>query len=122
MKTIGAIIKVLTALATVAGTIYIIATYGDKIVAWAKEMMAKCPCSGDCKCSCEEAPAEETPVEETAAPAEEAPAAEEAAPAEETPAAEEAAPAEEAPVEEAAPEAPVVEDDAPVADESEFVD
>lgn len=105
MKTIGAIIKVLTALATVAGTIYIIATYGDKIVAWAKEMMAKCPCSGDCKCSCEEAPA-----------------AEEAAPAEETPAAEEAAPAEEAPVEEAAPEAPVVEDDAPVADESEFVD
>lgn len=113
MKTIGAIIKVLTALATVAGTVYIIATYGDKIVAWAKEMLAKCPCTGACKCSCE------TPAEEETA----APAAEETAPVEEAPAAEET-PVEAAPVEEPAAEeaAPAVEDNAPVADESEFVD
>ena len=32
------VIKILTALATVAGAIYIIATYGEQIVAWAKKM------------------------------------------------------------------------------------
>lgn len=101
MKTIGAIIKVLTALATVAGAIYIIATYGDKIVAWAKEMMTKCPC----------APSEE-PVAEEAAPVEEAPAAEEAAPVEEAPVAEEAPAAEEV--------SAVEEVEAPVADEADF--
>ena len=108
MKLFSAVVKVLTALAAVAGAVYVIATYGDKIVAWAKGLMAKCPCS----CSCEAA--EEAPAEE-AAHAEE-PAAEEAAPVEE------AAPAEEAaPVEEAAPaEVPSVEDGAPVADEDDF--
>ena len=90
MKAINTIAKVLTALAAVAGVVYVIATYGDKIVAWAKKML------GSCKCCCQEAedtieapeaPAEETTeetAEETAeeAPAEEAPAEE--APAEET--------------------------------------
>ena len=45
------IIKILTALATIAGAVYIIATYGEQIVAWAKKvwsMLPKCPC-------CEEA-------------------------------------------------------------------
>ena len=30
------IVKILTALATVAGAVYIIATYGEQIVSWAK--------------------------------------------------------------------------------------
>ena len=80
-------LKILTALAAIAGAIYVIATYGDKIVAWAKKILAACPCcnetcecggececegecqcDGECKCAeeaaAEEAPAEEAPVEE----------------------------------------------------------
>lgn len=92
MKTLGAIIKVMTALATVAGAIYIIATYGDKIVTWAKRMMEKCPCS--CSISFGEEAEADVP--------EEAPVAEET-PAEEEPAA-----------------APEAEESAPVADEADF--
>ncbi len=85
MKTV---LKVLTALAAIAGTIYVIATYGDKIVAWAKKILAACPCCSDecccggecdcgdeCKCGgeyaceCEEEAAEEAAPEE--APVEE---------------------------------------------------
>ena len=54
------IIKILTALATVAGAVYIIATYGEQIVAWAKKVwskMPKCPC-------CEEAEVVEEFVED----------------------------------------------------------
>ena len=88
MKTINAVLKLLSALAVIAGTVYLIATYGDKIVAWAKSMMAKCPC---CCGDCEDAPVEEAaPAEE--APAEEAPAAEETPAEEEAPAADETAP------------------------------
>lgn len=111
MKTVRTILNVLTALATVAGAVYLAATYGDKIVAWAKALMAKCPC----------APAEEAPVAEEAPAVEEAPAAEEApccceeAPAEEAPCCCEEAPAEEAP---AAEEAPVAEE--VVAEEADF--
>ena len=81
------IVKVLTALAAVAGAVYVIATYGDQIVAWAKKVLAslpKCPC-------CEEA---EPEVVEEIIPEEvaEEPAAEEA-PAEEPAAEEEPAPA-----------------------------
>ena len=72
MKVFSAVVKVLTALAAVAGAVYVIATYGDKIVAWAKGLMAKCPCC------CDEAPVEEAPTEE-AAPAE-VPAVEDGAP------------------------------------------
>ena len=84
MKTV---LKILTALAAIAGTIYVIATYGDKIVAWAKSILASCPCcnntcecegegeckcGGECKCAAEAAEeevaeepvAEEAPVEE----------------------------------------------------------
>ena len=77
MNAFKTVLKILTALAAIAGAIYIIATYGDKIVAWAKELLAKCPCKcnvedcGDCKCECgckcecAEAPAEEAaPVAE----------------------------------------------------------
>lgn len=103
MKALNTVLKVLTALAAVAGAVYVIATYGDRIVAWAKKLLASCPC----KCCCEAV--------------EDAPAAEEA-PAGEVPA------AEEAPVEEAAAaEAPAVEpaaepaaENEPVAEEADF--
>ena len=39
MKTFNLIAKILAALAAVAGTVYVIATYGDKIVAWAKSVL-----------------------------------------------------------------------------------
>lgn len=97
MKAANTIIKILTALAAVAGVIYIVATYGEQIVAWCKKTLAslpKCPC-----CVKDEA------VEETAeeAAAEEAEAEEPAA--------------EEVPVEEV-----VVSDDAPVAAEEDFAE
>ena len=86
MKTIHAVLKLLSVLAVIAGTVYLIATYGDRIVAWAKSMMAKCPC---CCGDCEDAPVEEAaPAKEE--PAEEAPAADSAA--EEAPVSDEAAP------------------------------
>lgn len=85
MKTINAIVKILTALAAVAGAVYIIATYGDQIVAWAKGMMNKLPTN--------DAPAAaEVPAEEPAAATEEAPVAESTEAAEEPAAAEENAP------------------------------
>lgn len=96
MKTVNTVLKVLTALAAVAGAVYVIATYGDKIVAWAKKLLANCPCCNSDAPVAEEAAAEE-PVEEV--PAEEVPAEE--------------------PVEEEAVEVPA-EEDAPVADEADF--
>lgn len=91
-------LKVLTALAAVVGAVYVIATYGDKIVEWAKKLLASCPC---CKNECEV-------VEEdfvTEEPASEAPVAEET------------------PAEEAEPEVEVeivVEGNEPVAEEADF--
>ena len=105
MKALNTIVKILTALAAVAGAVYIVATYGEQIVAWCKKTLAalpKCPC-------CEEA--EPETVEEVA---------EEAAP--EAPA---EAPAEEAPVEEPAEEpAPevVVAENEPTAAEEDFAE
>lgn len=100
------VIKVLTAIATVAGAIYIIATYGERIVAWAKKMwncLPQCP-----KCEDEE---------EIIVSATEEPAAEEApveAPAVEEVAVEEI-------VEEPAPEVVVAENE-PVAEEADFAE
>lgn len=84
MNTFKTVMKVVTALATIAGAVYLIATYGDKIVAWAKKTLG-CTCCCDeecceeeccceegeccCQCECEEAPVEEAAAEE--APAEE---------------------------------------------------
>lgn len=108
------VLKILTALAAIAGTVYVIATYGDKIVDWAKKILASCPCcnktcgcacegegeckcGGECKCEaegeceCEEPAAEEVPAEEV--------------------------PAEEAPVEEI-----VIEENEPVANEEDFAE
>ena len=91
------IVKILTALATIAGAVYIIATYGEQIVAWAKKVwaaMPKCP-------SCEEEAEVEVEIE-VEAPAEE-PAAEEV------------------PVEEPAPEV-VIPANEPVAEEADFAE
>lgn len=103
------IVKLLTALAAIAGAIYIIATYGEQIVAWAKKLwnvMPKCP-------SCEEAEVVEEYVEETA------PEAAENVPAEE-PAAQEV-PVEEVAEEEPAPEIVVAEHE-PIAEEADFAE
>ena len=101
MKIFANVVKVLTALAAVAGAVYVIATYGEQIVAWAKKTLAAFPCP---KCQEEEVAVEEVAVEE--APAEEAPAEEAPAAAEEVPVVE--VPAEDAPAAE------------PVAEESDF--
>lgn len=96
MKAFAIIAKVLTALAAIAGVVYIIATYGDKIVAWAKNLLnrdacADCECNVDgectcececddcdcCDCGCDECEEEET-EEAAAEEATEEPAAEEA--------------------------------------------
>lgn len=97
MKIFANIVKILTALAAVAGAIYVVATYGDQIVAWAKKVWASLPCP-----KCEEAEVAEAFVAEEAEPA-----AEEVA-------------AEEVPVEE--PAEVVVEDNEPVAEDSDFAE
>ena len=94
--------KILTALAAVAGVVYMIATYGEQIVAWAKKvlnMLPKCP-------SCEEVVEAEVTEEEAAAET-----AEEAV-------------AEEVPVEEAVEEAPevIVTENDSVAAEEDFAE
>lgn len=85
MKVLGNILKVLAALAAIAGVVYVIATYGDKIAAWAKKLLGKlgCGCCSDTvvapaeevieaeEPAAEEAPTEEAPVEEGAVQAEE---------------------------------------------------
>ena len=85
MKALNTIIKILTALATIAGIVYIVATYGEQIVAWCKktlENLPKCPLCTKDEAEDEDDPeieveiTVETPAEEVAA--EEVPAAEEA--------------------------------------------
>ncbi len=102
MSKFNTIMKIVTALAAAIGAIYIVATYGDKIVQWAKNLMG---------CHAAPVPAQEPKTEEAV----EEPAAETA---EETPAAQETV-AEEAASEEA-PEAPVMSEDSPIADEADF--
>ena len=100
------VLKILTALAAIAGIVYVIATYGDKIVAWAKKILASCPCCNDtCECECE--------GEGECKCGGECKCAEEAA---EEAVAEEPAP-EEAPVEEI-----VIEENEPVASEEDFAE
>lgn len=104
MKTV---FKLLTALAAIAGAVYVIATYGDKIVAWAKKVLASCPCCDNtCECVCEgegecqcggECKCEGEGECQCEAPTEEA--------------------AEEAPVEEI-----VIEENEPVAEEADFAE
>lgn len=97
MKVFGTIAKIVAALAAVVGAIYMVATYGDEIVAWSKKILGTCkgyyeeardkfaPCSFDKEADdfediCPDAAACEEAVEEAAeevtAAAEEAVAAE----------------------------------------------
>ena len=43
MKTFKIIAKIVAALAAVAGAVYVIAAYGEKIEAWAKKTLGSCP-------------------------------------------------------------------------------
>lgn len=106
MKTVNTVIKIVTAIAAIAGAVYLIATYGDKIVAWAKKLLDRCPCKCNCDiedcadcdcqadCPCAEADDEDIEVEIEEVPAEE-----------------------EAPVEEV-----VIEEGEPVAEEDDFAE
>lgn len=54
MKAVNIIVKIVVALAAIAGIVYLAATYGDKIVAWAKKMLGRFGCCcGECECDCE---------------------------------------------------------------------
>lgn len=68
MKVFSNIVKILTALAAIAGAVYVVATYGDQIVAWCKKTLASFPCP-DCQKAetVEEFVAEEPVAEEVAA-------------------------------------------------------
>lgn len=52
MKTAKVIAKIVVALAAVAGAVYVIATYGEQIVAWCRKALASLPCC-NCKCTCD---------------------------------------------------------------------
>ena len=53
MKVFGIIVKIVLALAAVAGIVYLAATDGDRVVAWAKGLLkGKCCCGGNCDCDC----------------------------------------------------------------------
>jgi len=41
MKTFNTILKVLAVLAAIAGVVFVVATYGDKIVAWARNLLQR---------------------------------------------------------------------------------
>jgi len=66
-NSIGALIaKIVVALLAVAGAVYVIVAYGDKIVAWVKKVAATLPCfKGACsEGECVEEAAEEAPAED----------------------------------------------------------
>ncbi len=65
MKAAKLIAKIVVALAAIAGAVYVIATYGNQIVAWCKKVLAslpcckeecccdgECDCDGECECEC----------------------------------------------------------------------
>ena len=111
MKTVNTIVKILSALAAIAGAVYIAATYGEQIAAWAKKVLASLPKCPQCKVDVSVEVGEDD--NEATAVAEEEPAAVEVpvdAPA--------------APVEEAAEEVeiPVVAPHEPVAEDADFAE
>lgn len=59
MKAFKLIAKIVVALAAIAGIVYVVATYGDRIVAWARGLLNRyngccCGCDCDCDCDCED--------------------------------------------------------------------
>ena len=112
MKNFALIAKIVTAIAAIVGFAYIIATYGEQIIAWAKKLLDSCPCKCTCdiedcaECDCQaDCPCAEADDDEVEVEIEEAPAAEEAP-------AEEEAPAQEV----------VIEEGEPVAAEEDFAE
>lgn len=85
MKVVGIILKVLAVLAAITGVVYLVATYGDKVVAWFKRLLGKkeeacecccdceeCECDNECECCCECEEVAEEAAEEVAEEAAEA--------------------------------------------------
>lgn len=56
MKTWTVILKILAALAAVAGVVYIIAAYGDKIVSFARRLLGR---DYECFCDCDDCDCED---------------------------------------------------------------
>lgn len=56
MKVWKTIASVVVTLAAIAGVVYVIATYGERIVAWARNLLNRfsCSCCCDCECDCED--------------------------------------------------------------------
>ena len=54
MKVFSTIMKIVAALAAIAGIVYVVATYGDKIVAWAKKILRISEDYCCCDCCCDE--------------------------------------------------------------------
>ena len=59
MKAFKVIAKIVVALAAIAGIVYVIATYGDRIVAWARKLINRYTCCCDCECDCDECDCED---------------------------------------------------------------
>lgn len=82
MNAVKTILKILAVLAAIAGIVYVIATYGDKIVAWAKKLLQR-DCISDSEDwdedwddeFCTPVSAEEAPVSEDAVASEAEPEA-----------------------------------------------
>lgn len=109
---LNTIMKLITALAAAAGAIYIAATYGEKIVAWAKKIMDFC-----CPEHFADVPVAPEAAAEDFVPSEPS-TQEEVSPAQESDFVD---PAVEEPVAEEPAAEPVPSDDAiPVADEDDF--
>lgn len=56
MKAWNVIWKILVALAAVAGVVFVVVNYGDRIVAWFKKTfggLLNCDCCCDCECECD---------------------------------------------------------------------
>ena len=53
MKIFKVVAKIVVALAAAAGIVYVIATYGNRIVAWARNLLNSCKCSCGCGCDCD---------------------------------------------------------------------
>ncbi len=58
---VGTVLKIIAALAAIAGIVYVVATYGDRIVAWAKRLWERmfggdefCYFCDDEDCCCED--------------------------------------------------------------------
>ena len=67
MKTFDIIWKLILTLAALAGLVFVIVKYGDKIVAWCKRLVEGCCCcTVEGEAVAEEVPAEEVPTEDQA--------------------------------------------------------